>query len=195
MWPRVQAPPSGWYAAAMRSWVASITSGRVMDRLKTWTGRIVLTNSCTAGSWLPMIGCTSSRLQAWGTILSGSNSHRRATATVAGRSVSPSRLIAASCTRSQSPSDRKLARVSEDGVMSSLLRTSPRSRRQKISDASRKMIPFIAGQAASSTTSRGTMPDASFMNWNRPAAKPTWMRRASSGSSPWSAANTETRSA
>ena len=58
--------------------------------------------------------------------------------------------------------------------MESELTTSPRRRRKKISLASRNIWPLNAGQAASSTGLRGTIPYGRAMNSKRPAENPTW---------------------
>ncbi|RZD39613.1 MAG: hypothetical protein CXT71_03610 [Methanobacteriota archaeon] len=61
-------PPSGWNNSLIFSWVASIISGEVIERLNTLTGKIWLTNSCALGSWVPATNSNCWRGQFFGTI-------------------------------------------------------------------------------------------------------------------------------
>ena len=157
MWPRFQGPPSGWKAAVMRWWVCSITSGCVIERLKTCTGLIRFSSSCNAGSCEPTTGTHSSRRHSCGTTLISSKTKRSANSIRSGAGP-PCCSLQAACTRAQSSSLRKSSRPSADPGESSERITSPRSSRRKTCAASRKTRPFSAGQAAASTGSRASTP-------------------------------------
>ena len=166
-----------------------------MLRLKTWTGRSLLTSSCSFESWLPSTRLRSSLRHSCGIVLISSNSYRLANSMESGDESSPRTDIAAPCTPAQSSSERKLSRVRTVGRIISEETISPFSSRRKISEASANTCPRKAGHAASSTTSRGTMPYGRAMNSNRPAENPMCNLRDSSGSSPCRARNDPTLSA
>ena len=168
----------------MRSWVASITSGEVMERLNTLTGRMVLTKVCARGSCVPATSFSRERRKSEGMILRSSNTYLDGILTSSGRPSSASNSTAASWTASQSSSLRKLARVRTVGRIMVELMTSPRNKRRKISAASMKICPRKAGHAASSMAFRGTTPYGRAMNSKRPAEKPTWRHRCSFSSRP-----------